>query len=85
VRGRLIAVVLVAAAALAIVDGLAGDPSIAGYRFLHSTRAELLRRLGRAHDALAAYDRALALSPNEAEAAFLRARRQLVIAGSTAG
>ena len=73
------------AAALAIVDGLAGDPSIAGYRFLHSTRAELLRRLGRAHDALAAYDRALALSPNEAEAAFLRARRQLVIAGSTAG
>ena len=38
--------------ALAIVDALALDD----YRYLHSTRAELLRRLGRDEEARAAYD-----------------------------
>ena len=70
---------------LAAMDALAGDPAMAEYRFFHGARAELLRRLGRTADALAAYDRALALGPNQAEAAFLAARRQATIAAATAG
>jgi len=58
-------------AALAIVDGLALDE----YPYLHSTRAELLRRLGRTAEAADAYRRALALTTREPEARFLR--RQL--------
>ncbi len=56
--------------ALAIVDALDLD----GYRYLHSTRAELLRRLGRTEEAADAYRRALALDPPEAERRFLTAR-----------
>jgi RNA polymerase sigma-70 factor (ECF subfamily) len=56
--------------ALAIVDGLSLD----GYRYLHSTRAELLRRLDRPEEAADAYRRALALTHADAEARFLRER-----------
>jgi RNA polymerase sigma-70 factor, ECF subfamily len=56
--------------ALAMVDGLALDD----YPYLHSTRAELLRRLGRAGEAEDAYRRALALTTREPEARFLRRR-----------
>ena len=73
------------ASGLAAMDALAGDPAMAEYRFFHGARAELLRRLGRTADTLAAYDRALALGPNQAEAAFLAARRQATIAAATAG
>jgi RNA polymerase sigma-70 factor, ECF subfamily len=59
------------APALALVDALDLD----GYRYFHSTRAELLRRLGDTAGARAAYDRALALTTTDAERAFLRARR----------
>ncbi len=58
------------AAALAIVDGLSLDD----YRYLHSTRAELLRRLGRPEEAADAYRRALELTSAEPERRFLRAR-----------
>ncbi len=58
-------------AALAIVDGL----DLGGYPYLHSTRAELLRRLGRTAEAADAYRRALALTTRETDARFLR--RQL--------
>ena len=53
--------------ALAIADGLATD--LDGYPYLHSTRAELLRRLGRSDEARAAYGRALELicRPTRAE------------------
>ncbi len=73
------------AAGLAAMDALAAEPSMAEYRFFHAGRAELLRRLGRTPEALAAYDRALALSPNGAEAAFLGARRLAAIRTATAG
>lgn len=58
---------------LAEVDGLASD--LDGYHAFHATRADLLRRLGRVADAAAAYDRAIALAGNTAEAAALARRR----------
>ena len=57
--------------ALALVDGL----DLEGYHYLHSTRAELLRRLGRGEEARAAYDRALALVGSDPERRFLEKRR----------
>ena len=59
------------AVALAVVDGLA----LEGYHPFHATRADLLRRLGRADEAATAYDRALDLATNPAERAFLQRRR----------
>jgi RNA polymerase sigma-70 factor, ECF subfamily len=59
------------ARALELVDQLGLD----GYHLFHSTRADLLRRLGRRADAAAAYDAAIARSANQAERSFLRRRR----------
>jgi RNA polymerase sigma-70 factor (ECF subfamily) len=67
--------------ALAQADGLAAE--LDGYRYLHSTRAELLRRLGRGEEAAAAYRRALSLTPGEVERRFLQ--RQLSQLGAAAG
>ena len=41
------------------------------YHYLHAARADFLRRLGRAGEARAAYERALALVASEAERRFL--------------
>jgi RNA polymerase sigma-70 factor, ECF subfamily len=57
-------------AALALVDGLDLD----AYQYLHSTRAELLRRLGRTGDSRAAYQRAIELASAEPERRFLQRR-----------
>jgi RNA polymerase sigma-70 factor (ECF subfamily) len=57
-------------AALAIVEGLELDD----YRYLHSTRGELLRRLGREDDARDAYRRALELVHDDAERRLLERR-----------
>jgi RNA polymerase sigma-70 factor (ECF subfamily) len=56
--------------ALEIVEELELDD----YRYLHSTRGELLRRLGRTDEAREAFDRALALTPTERERRFLERR-----------
>jgi RNA polymerase sigma-70 factor (ECF subfamily) len=56
--------------ALSIVDDLDLDD----YQYLHSTRAELLRRLGRNSDARAAYQRALELAASPPERRFLERR-----------
>jgi RNA polymerase sigma-70 factor (ECF subfamily) len=45
-----------------------------GYHLLHSTRADLLRRLDRRDEAAAAYRAALALEMNDADRAFLERR-----------
>jgi RNA polymerase sigma-70 factor (ECF subfamily) len=45
------------------------------YHAFHAARAELLRRLGRSQHARAAYDKAIELSGNTAEAAQLTRRR----------
>jgi RNA polymerase sigma-70 factor (ECF subfamily) len=50
-------------AALVLAECLELD----GYHYLHSTRTELLRRLGRVDDARAAYQRALGLVHSDAE------------------
>ncbi len=62
------------AAALAVLDALAGDDRLAGYRYLPATRADLLRRLGRHAEAADAYRAALALTDNAAEQEFLTER-----------
>jgi RNA polymerase sigma-70 factor (ECF subfamily) len=60
------------AAGLALADALREE--LGDYRLLHSTRAELLRRLGRMPEAAAAYRRALELAANEPERRFIAAR-----------
>jgi RNA polymerase sigma-70 factor (ECF subfamily) len=57
-------------AGLALADTLDLD----GYRYFHSARADFLRRLGRAGEARAAYERALALATAEHERRFLLRR-----------
>lgn len=59
--------------ALALVDELAAP--LASYHAFHATRADLLRRLGRSDDAREAYDRAIHLTGNAAEMAYLTRRR----------
>jgi RNA polymerase sigma-70 factor (ECF subfamily) len=53
---------------------LLGDLELDRYHYLHSTRAELLRRLDQVDDARAAYDRALELVHSDAERRFLEQR-----------
>jgi RNA polymerase sigma-70 factor (ECF subfamily) len=59
-----------AEAGLALVDRLGLD----SYQYFHSTRADLLRRLGRADEARTEYERALELAHTEHERRFLRRR-----------
>ena len=59
------------AAGLAIVDSLELD----SYYLLHSIKAELLARLGRAAEATAEFDAAIARTDSIAQRAFLRRRR----------
>ena len=57
---------------LALTDELADE--LDGYHLFHAARADLFRRLGRADDAAAAYRRALELTTNPEERAFLERR-----------
>jgi RNA polymerase sigma-70 factor (ECF subfamily) len=61
-------------AGLAIMDRLAADGQLDEYAYLHSARADLLRRLDRPEEARVAYERAASLTTNEAERAFLARR-----------
>lgn len=61
------------AAALAVVDAL--DLDLDGYHLHHATRADLLVRLRRPDEAVAAYDRAIELATNTEELRFLSLRR----------
>ena len=62
------------AAGLALIDAIMADGSLDGYHLAHSARADLCRRLGRAAEARAAYQRALALARQEPERRFLERR-----------
>ena len=59
---------------LALVERVAASGQLDDYPYLHSTRADLLRRLGRRADAADAYRRALELTANAPERAFLEGR-----------
>ncbi len=59
---------------LAMVEAIAASGQLEEYPYLHSTRADLERRLGRRAEAAAAYRRALELTTNEPERAFLEGR-----------
>jgi RNA polymerase sigma-70 factor (ECF subfamily) len=70
------------AVGLAMVDAAAADGRLDGYTYLHATRADLLRRLGRWSEAAAAYRRAAPLTTNAAERRFLERRlREVEAAG----
>jgi RNA polymerase sigma-70 factor (ECF subfamily) len=56
---------------LQLIDRIEG---LDEYRHLHSARADLLRRLGRADEAAAEYRRAIELAAKPAERAFLERR-----------
>jgi RNA polymerase sigma-70 factor (ECF subfamily) len=62
-------------AALELVDGLG---TLEGYYLYHAIRADLLRRLGQADQAAAAYQAAIERTDNLAEIAFLERRRRSV-------
>ena len=68
---------------LAMLDDLAGDERMAGWPHLHVARADLLVRLGRPDEAVAAYRQALAGDPAPAEARFI-ARRIAELTGQAA-
>jgi RNA polymerase sigma-70 factor (ECF subfamily) len=55
------------AAGLEIVDGLAGEPALAGYHLLPSVRGDLLARLGRFEEAREEVERAASLTRNARE------------------
>jgi RNA polymerase sigma factor (sigma-70 family) len=69
------------AAALAIVDGLAGEPALKNYHLLESVRGDLLCKLGRVEEARAAFEAAAALAGNKRERQLLK-RRAAVAIGS---
>ncbi len=66
-----------ATAALEALEALSAD-DFADYQPYHATRADFLARAGRVEDAWAAYDRAIELSDNPIERAFLERRRACV-------
>jgi RNA polymerase sigma-70 factor (ECF subfamily) len=62
-------------AVLMELDGLREEPALKAYAYLPATRADVLARLGRRTEAVAAYDEAIGLTANGAEQRFLRRRR----------
>jgi len=62
------------AAGLVILDTVSGDARLARWPQLYIARAELLRRLGRRAEAVAAYEAAVALEPPAPERAYLARR-----------
>ncbi len=62
------------AAGLVILDAVGTDARLARWPQLHIARAELLRRLGRRAEAVAAYEAAIALEPPAPERAYLARR-----------
>ena len=63
-------------AGLQAIDELEG---LDDYHYLHAARADILRRLGRAHEARAAYERALTLVHSNVERRFLERQLERVL------
>ena len=62
------------ATGLAMVDAIGADGALEDYPYFHAARADLLRRLERRSEATDAYRRAVALTDNGPERAFLERR-----------
>ncbi|HYD02113.1 MAG TPA: hypothetical protein VEB22_12880, partial [Phycisphaerales bacterium] len=62
------------AAALPLVESLAGHPALRDYHLLPSVRADLLVKLGRTGEARTEFERAAALTRNERERTLLLER-----------
>ncbi|MCA9184454.1 MAG: RNA polymerase sigma factor, partial [Planctomycetales bacterium] len=71
-----------APAGLAIVDEIVGRGDLKNYHLLHATRGELLWRIGRVAEAVAAVRRALDLAQQEPERRFLAAKLQQLLAAA---
>ncbi|MBV9102416.1 MAG: hypothetical protein JO060_02435 [Candidatus Eremiobacteraeota bacterium] len=61
-------------AGLRLMNAILERGDLVDYRFAHSARADMYRRLGRRAEARAAYETALALTNQESERRFLRTR-----------
>jgi len=59
---------------LALVDAILARGELADYHLAHSARADLCRRLGRPQEAIAAYERSLALTTQAPERRFIERR-----------
>ena len=85
---RAVAVAMVhgPAEGMAVIDRREASGVLDNYRWLHSARADLLRRLGRFDEATVAYQRAPALSENVTERTFLERRlAEAALKGSCLG
>ena len=81
---RLVAVSMAEGPELALAGLLQLQEQLDAYSYFHVTRADFLQRLGRTHDAIEAFTRALALAGSETQRASLRRRIALLrAAGST--
>jgi RNA polymerase sigma-70 factor (ECF subfamily) len=67
---------------LAFIDRLSLVGGLENYGLYHAARADLLRRLGRASDAIRAYEQALALTANAIERTYLQERLRALVANS---
>ena len=74
IGNRVSRVVRTPAFGLAMMDGIAASGELESYPYLHAGRGDLLRRLERWTEAEAAYERALSLTTNGSERAFLESR-----------
>jgi RNA polymerase sigma-70 factor, ECF subfamily len=61
-------------AGLALIDAILERGDLADYHLAYSAKADLCRRLGRTADAIAAYERALALTTQAPERRFIERR-----------
>ena len=61
-------------AGLELVDAIGAAGTLDDYLFFHSTRADMLRRLGRTDEARVEYERSKRLTENSAELTFLNGR-----------
>jgi RNA polymerase sigma-70 factor (ECF subfamily) len=76
---RAVAVAEVHGPAMALAALEAVGDALVNYHPFHVARADFLRRLGRADEAIAAYDAALACVGNDAERRFLAERRAQLV------
>jgi RNA polymerase sigma factor (sigma-70 family) len=80
-RAVAVAMAVGPAAGLALVDALAGEPSLQNYHLLPSVRGDLLKKLDRLAEARAEFERAASLTRNARERDLLLARAREIQVG----